>query len=171
MCWGPHISWCMLPGCWFSVWEILGVQVNWDCWSSWAGFVPAAFSYLNNYGSEILTVWWQPHPSLDVLSFCWRWALEVHSAHCRAFHLRSLPLSPESLSPPRSLVHSGESPHLLPSEVPSFHSFCWPLGFSPFHPHNTWSYSPLPHPVPFPTQVPLSLLVLCFIEERELFCI
>jgi hypothetical protein len=35
MCWGPHISWCMLPGCWLSVWEISGVQVNWDCWSSY----------------------------------------------------------------------------------------------------------------------------------------
>jgi hypothetical protein len=35
MCSGPHISWCMLPG-WFStVWEISGVQVNWDCGSSY----------------------------------------------------------------------------------------------------------------------------------------
>jgi hypothetical protein len=30
--WGPHISWCMLPGSWSSFWEILRVQVNWDCW-------------------------------------------------------------------------------------------------------------------------------------------
>jgi hypothetical protein len=35
MCWGPHISWCMLPNWWSSVWEISGVQVNWDCWSSY----------------------------------------------------------------------------------------------------------------------------------------
>jgi hypothetical protein len=27
MCWGPHISWCMLPGWWSSIWEISGVQV------------------------------------------------------------------------------------------------------------------------------------------------
>ena len=33
MCWGPHISWCsMLAGWWSSGWEILGVQINWDCW-------------------------------------------------------------------------------------------------------------------------------------------
>jgi hypothetical protein len=34
VCWGPHISWCMLSVWWSSVWEILGVQINWDCWSS-----------------------------------------------------------------------------------------------------------------------------------------
>jgi hypothetical protein len=32
--WQTHISWCMLRGWWFSVWEISGIQVNWDCWSS-----------------------------------------------------------------------------------------------------------------------------------------
>jgi len=35
MCWGPHISWCALSGWWFSVWEILGVQVSWEYWSSY----------------------------------------------------------------------------------------------------------------------------------------
>jgi hypothetical protein len=34
--WGPHISWCILPGWWSSVWEILGVQINWDCCSSYS---------------------------------------------------------------------------------------------------------------------------------------
>jgi hypothetical protein len=34
-CWGPHSSWCMLPGWWLSVWEISVVKVNWDCWSSY----------------------------------------------------------------------------------------------------------------------------------------
>jgi hypothetical protein len=34
MCWGPHISRWMLLGWWLSVWEILGVQVSWDSWSS-----------------------------------------------------------------------------------------------------------------------------------------
>jgi hypothetical protein len=33
--WGPHISWCMLPGWCSSIWEISGFQVNWDCWSSY----------------------------------------------------------------------------------------------------------------------------------------
>jgi hypothetical protein len=31
---GPHINWCMLLCWWYSVWEISGVQVNWDYWSS-----------------------------------------------------------------------------------------------------------------------------------------
>jgi hypothetical protein len=35
VCWVPHISWCMLLGWWSSVWEISGVQVNWDCWSTY----------------------------------------------------------------------------------------------------------------------------------------
>ena len=35
MCWELHISWCNLPDWWSSAWEILEVQVNWDCWSSY----------------------------------------------------------------------------------------------------------------------------------------
>jgi hypothetical protein len=31
--WGPHISWYMLSAWWSSVWEISGVQIDWDCWS------------------------------------------------------------------------------------------------------------------------------------------
>ena len=54
---------------------------------------------------------WKPHPSLDFQSLPWRWALHVPSSHYRVFHLRPLPLSPGSLSPPWSLVHSGGSPH------------------------------------------------------------
>ena len=34
VCWEPQSIWCMLPVWWFSVWEILGVQINWDCGSS-----------------------------------------------------------------------------------------------------------------------------------------
>jgi hypothetical protein len=34
VCWGPHISWCILSVWWSSVWEMLGVQINWDCRSS-----------------------------------------------------------------------------------------------------------------------------------------
>ena len=64
---------------------------------------------------------WQPYPSLDALSFSWRWVLQVPSLHCRAFHLRSLPLNPESLSPPKSLVHILEGPtNLLPPKVNCF---------------------------------------------------
>jgi hypothetical protein len=35
MCWGPPISWCMLPGWWLTVWEVSGIQVRWDHWSSY----------------------------------------------------------------------------------------------------------------------------------------
>jgi hypothetical protein len=34
MCWGPHISWYMLPDWLSSVWETLGDQINWYCCSS-----------------------------------------------------------------------------------------------------------------------------------------
>jgi hypothetical protein len=159
VCWGPHISWCMLPGYWSSVWEISEIQDNWDCWSSyrvtlllsffqpfpnsttgvssfcplvvskylhltlsaawwvlwsvvmigpflWAlcslnvrswdlpsswiplwdchwPFFPQALLHFHPCSSfrqkqlwvRVLTVGWQPHPSLDVLSSCWKWAL------------------------------------------------------------------------------------------------
>jgi hypothetical protein len=35
VCWGPHISWCMLSVWWSSVWEISGIHINWDCWSAY----------------------------------------------------------------------------------------------------------------------------------------
>jgi hypothetical protein len=53
-------------------------------------------------------------------------------------------LSPESLSPPKSLVLSRESPHLSSLEDEYFHSFCWPSGF--------FSCLPLPSP-PIPDHV------------------
>jgi hypothetical protein len=51
-------------------------------------FVPTVLLDTSDYGSEFLTVGWQPHPSLDALSFYWRWVLQVSSPYCRAFHLR-----------------------------------------------------------------------------------
>ena len=93
--------------------------------------------------------------------------LHKFSPYCLAFHLRSLPLSPESLSPPRSLVHSGGSP-----QPPTFQSCLFPFfsagpqGFSPFPLTNTRSGSPLPLllPAPFPSYVPLSLTTCdCFL--------
>jgi hypothetical protein len=44
-------------------------------------FVPAVPSDGNNSGSELLTIGWQPHPSLDVLSLQWRWTLQVSPPH------------------------------------------------------------------------------------------
>jgi hypothetical protein len=45
MCWGPHIIWCMLTGWWSSVWEISGVQVNWDFCSSYKVALLCFFSF------------------------------------------------------------------------------------------------------------------------------
>jgi hypothetical protein len=78
------------------------------------------------------------------LTFCWRWVLQVPFPQYRAFHLSSLPLSPESLSPPRSLVRYGGSPNFLPSEFACFHSSCWSSGLQSFPPPNTRSCSPMP---------------------------
>ena len=74
-------------------------------------FVPAVPSdRAFDYGLET--------PLLDVLSLHWRWTLQVPSPHCRAFHPRSLPLSPERVSPPGSLVHSRGSPYLQLPRLP-----------------------------------------------------
>jgi hypothetical protein len=35
VCWGLHISWCMLSVWWDSVWKISSIQISWDCWSSY----------------------------------------------------------------------------------------------------------------------------------------
>jgi hypothetical protein len=57
MCWGPHISWCTL-GWWSSIWEISGVQVNWDCWSSYRVTLLLSFFQL------------LPNSTTGVSSFC-----------------------------------------------------------------------------------------------------
>jgi hypothetical protein len=65
MCWGPHISWCVLPGWWSSVWEISGVQVNWDCWSSYRVTLLLSFFLIQpcpNYPF--------PNSTTGVSSFC-----------------------------------------------------------------------------------------------------
>ena len=87
-------------------------------------FFPVVLSDRNNSGLELLTVGWQPIFPLDDLSLHWRRTLQVPSPHCRAFHLRSLPLSPESLSPPRSVVYSRGFSNLLHIKDACFHSFC-----------------------------------------------
>jgi hypothetical protein len=72
-----------------------GLSLNLLFLSLFSTFVPVVLSDRNNYGSEVLL--WNSNfiPPLGALSFYWRWTLQVPS---RAFHLRSLPLSPESVS-------------------------------------------------------------------------
>jgi hypothetical protein len=111
-------------------------------------------------------VGWQPHPLLDALSFYWRWALQVPSPHCRAFHLRSVPLGLESLSPPRSLVHSRGSHQPPTSQGCFFHSLCWLSGLQSFPPTQYQIMSPKP-PSPFPpTSLPPSYLVVVFFSSQ-----
>jgi hypothetical protein len=61
VCWGPHISWCMLPVWWSNVWEILeGVQINWDCWSSYRIVLLFSFfqpSLIQQQGSAASVHW------------------------------------------------------------------------------------------------------------------
>jgi hypothetical protein len=98
-----------------------------------------------------------PPPSFDVLSSCWRWALEVPSAYCQAYHLRSLPLSSERLSFPRSLMHSGGSPQLPISRGCLFPLFLLALGASVIFNHPKPDQVPLPPsttPSPLPIHFP-----------------
>jgi hypothetical protein len=92
-------------------------------------FVSAVLLGRNSSGSVFLTVGWLHHPSIRCPIFLLEMTSTSSFSPILAFHLRSLPLSPELLSPPMSLVHSRGSP--LPStsqKVDCFHLFCWPSG-------------------------------------------
>ena len=110
--------------------------------------IPAVLSDRNNYGSEFWL--WDGNPILHLmpsLSFCWSWTLQVPSPQCRAFHLRSLSLSPESLSPPRSLVYSRGSPLLPTSRSYLFPFFLLSLKNSVFFLHPIEHHVPLSPPL------------------------
>ena len=186
MCWGPQTIPCLLHDWWLSLWELLGIQVIWDCFPSYVVAIPFSFfnpspnsflpipdlmsngwekylhlpqpaacrafqrvAMLGSCQHIIASVWvsgigsstWDgsqfgptigppflqllsyfcPYSSfrqdqfgvrnfdcevgntilpLEVLTIYWRWTLGVPSSQCWAFWLRSLPLGPESLSPP-----------------------------------------------------------------------
>jgi hypothetical protein len=154
--WGLPFSWISLWACHCTFFLLRLFSIS----------IPAVLSDRNNYGSELLTVGWQPHPLLDALSFYWRWALQVPSPHCRAFHLRSVPLGLESLSPPRSLVHSRGSHQPPTSQGCFFHSLCWLSGLQSFPPTQYQIMSPKP-PSPFPpTSLPPSYLVVVFFSSQ-----
>ena len=124
----------------------------------------------NSSGSELLT--WDGNPIthfMPSLSFYWMWILQVPASHlqvptphCRAFHLRYLHLSPESLSPPRALVHSGRSPTPYFHRLPVFILSAEPQGFSFFFFSTQYlimffSSTPGPHPHLRPSHHPHSL--------------
>ena len=107
---------------------------------------------------QFLTVGLQPHPS----TCCYVFLLEIDCTsslpHCWILHLRSIPLSPDTLWCPRCLVHSKGSSHLLIPKVAYFNYFCWPLELQLFPP----TPQPIiPHHVPlFPNSFPLSPMFL-----------
>ena len=144
-----------LPLSWIPPWAC--------CWTSFSsGSSPVLSLQFFQTGTvigQILTVWWwQTYPSLDSLSFCWRWPLQVPSPHCRAFHLRSF-LSFESWKSLTSQV-SGRFSYLPRLSVSVLST--GPQSFSPFPPPNT----PTPPPSPFPPRsFPLSSLMIAFLSQ------
>ena len=100
------------------------------------------------------------------LTWCPVFLLEVgsiSSLSLLSFHLRSLPMSPGSLPPPRSLMHSGESPPPPPISWGCLFVFfsAGSQGFSPFPSSNTRSGFPLPpYPRPLPNPSPV-VIVFC----------
>jgi hypothetical protein len=71
-----------------------------------------------------------------------------------AFHLRSLPLSPESLSHSRSLVLSRGYPNLLPPRLHIFLNIAGPMGLSHVPPSQYLILFPLSTPCPLSHPVP-----------------
>jgi len=100
--------------------------------------------------------------SLDALSFCWRWAQQFPSPHCRVFHQGSPSLIPKRLSLPTSLIHSGGFSELPRSPVSILSAD--PQGFNLFPSSNARSCSPLLLPLsPFPAlSLPPFPLVVAF---------
>jgi hypothetical protein len=123
---------------------------------------PAVLSDRNSSESEFLTVGWQPHPSLDALSFCWQWILQVLSPHCWAFHLRTSFEFWESLTSQISgsfysaTTHTHTHTHTLGCIFP-FILLALRASLLLTHTHTNLSCSPLLLPLPSPTQVPPSL--------------
>ena len=147
-----------------------GLPLKWI--PSWAGhwtpfpsvccllsiFIPSVLLDMNNSGSMFLTVGWQATLSLHLISCLYTGGglYEFLLPHCWAFHLRSLPLSPKSLSPPRSLVHCRGFPQLPVS---------WGCLF-PFFLMEFRASVLLPHPIP--DQVPLFHTLLMNWEQSAL---
>jgi hypothetical protein len=73
-------------------------------------FVPAVLSDRNKFASQFLTVEWQPHYS--TLMPCFSTGGSLYKFLSPLLGKKFLPLSPESLLPPRSLVYSRRFPYL-----------------------------------------------------------
>jgi hypothetical protein len=85
MCWGPHISWCMLSVWRSSVWEISGVQVKWDYWFSYRVAPLLSFfepSLIKQQGSAASVHWL----GADI----WIWLLQLLAGLLEGSHDRSI---------------------------------------------------------------------------------
>ena len=75
MYWGPHISWCMQLVWWSSAWETSGVQVNWDCWSSYKVALLLSFFQLFPNSATGLSCFcplvWCKYLHLTLSAACW----------------------------------------------------------------------------------------------------
>jgi hypothetical protein len=60
VCWGPHISWCMLSVWWSNAWKISGVQINRESWSSYRIALLSVFQLLSAF----------PNSTTGVSCFC-----------------------------------------------------------------------------------------------------
>ena len=112
----------------------LGLSMGFLSLMFFSSFVPGDPSNRNISGSEVLCIGFQLHYSTWYLSLHWT-----------ALYPRSLPLSPGSLSPPRSLEHVRWTSiaYLLRLSISIFST--GPQGFSPPPiPHNVWSCFPFP---------------------------
>lgn len=74
---GPHISWCILPGCCLSVWETSEVQVSWGCWSSYrvslSSSASSTFSLIQPQGWAASVHW------LGIKIYIWLFKLLIES--------------------------------------------------------------------------------------------
>jgi hypothetical protein len=82
MCWLPHSSWYMLSGWYSSVWEILGVQVSWDCCFSYNSRPPQLLSAFHEYShrvQQLLSIGWVQCLHMTLSTACWdfRSALKI----------------------------------------------------------------------------------------------
>jgi hypothetical protein len=84
---GPHISWCMLPGWWSSVWEIVGIQFSWDFWSFYRVALPSASSTFSLIQSqESLASDHSLGVSTSLSSACWAFWRAVMLGSCLQAH-------------------------------------------------------------------------------------
>jgi hypothetical protein len=102
MCWGLHISWCMLPGWWSSVWEILGVQISWNCWSSYRAALLLRFFQLFPNSATGVSCFCPlvrcKYPRLTLSAACWVfWGTVMIGPFLWVFHSLSNSVSPWGL--------------------------------------------------------------------------